>query len=572
MESLYVHQAASDVRRSNRLLGEAARMMEASMPDSAPTSADVVIVGAGVAGLLAAWQLAKSGAKVVVLESGPSVDRGSAVETFRKAVAKTPESAYPDVSYAPRPLTINPSNYYVQDGPDNFKATYERRVGGTTWHWLGTALRLLPNDFRMQSAYGVGVDWPLSYADIEPWYLKAESALGVAGDGSANLGGAPRSGGYPMPPIPQTYLDTQVKSAVASLGYDVAPTPQARNSQTYENRPACCGNASCIPVCPIGAKYDATVHAQLAKAAGATIVEQAIATFVDVNDAGLVTAVRYRRPDGSNHSLSGKLFVIAAHAIETPKLLLMSRTAARPGGVANSSDQVGRNLADHPTQLSWALAKAPLYPYRGPLSTSGIENLRDGPFRKERSAFRIEIGNDGWSWPFGWPTDSAKVLIDRGLRGVELQHALSEQMSREFRVASLNEQLPDPENRIVPAWDKVDAIGVPQPRISYRVDRYAQDGMADARAVHDKIFDAIGVSFRAHADVFQSAGHIIGTYRMGSDPKTSVVDSNSRSHDHPNLYLLGSGVFPTTGTANPTLTIAALALRAAEAMHAQLAM
>ncbi|MEO6990115.1 MAG: GMC family oxidoreductase [Candidatus Baltobacteraceae bacterium] len=536
----------------------------------ADLSADIVIVGAGVAGLLVAWQLAKAGAKVVVLESGPSVDRGKAVETFRAAVAKTPESAYPDVPYAPRPLTVNPNNYYVQDGPDPFKATYERRVGGTTWHWLGTALRLLPNDFRMKSAYGVGVDWPISYAELEPWYAKAEVALGVSGDGKANLGGAPRATPYPLPPIPPTYLDEQIRTAVAHLGYVVAPTPQARNSKAYQNRPACCGNASCIPVCPIGAKYDAGVHAQLATAAGARIVEQAIVFALDLDARGDVSAVRFKHPDGTVHRAIGKVFVIAAHAIETPKLLLLSRSAARPAGVANSSGQVGRNLADHPTQLSWALAKRPLYPYRGPLSTSGIENLRDGSFRRQRSAFRVEIGNDGWSWPFGWPTDSAKVLIDRGLTGAELQAALSDRMAREFRVASLNEQLPDPDNRIVPAWEQLDAIGIPVPRISYRVDRYAQDGMTGARAVHDRIFDAVGVTFRAHADVFQSAGHIIGTYRMGSDRKTSVVDTNSRAHDHANLYLLGSGVFPTTGTANPTLTIAALALRAAVAVQQRL--
>jgi choline dehydrogenase-like flavoprotein len=537
------------------------------MDQPSDLSGDVVIVGAGVAGLLAAWQLAKTGAKVIVIDSGPIVDRGEAVETFRKAVAKTPESAYPDVPYAPRPLTVDPSNYYVQDGPDNFKATYERRVGGTTWHWLGTALRLLPNDFRMHSAYGVGVDWPISYAELEPWYVAAEAALGVAGDGSANLGGAPRTKPYPMAPIPQTYLDTHIRSAVAPLGYVVAPTPQARNSTLYQNRPPCCGNASCIPVCPIGAKYDATVHAALAKAAGALVVDKVIATFVDVSPQGYVQTIRCKLPDGSELTATGNVYAIAAHAIETPKLLLMSRSAAMPNGVANRSGAVGRYLADHPTQLSWALAKQPLYPYRGPLSTSGIENLRDGAFRKTRSAFRIEIGNDGWSWPFGWPTDSSKVLIDQGLRGEALQRALNDQMAREFRVASLNEQLPDPENRIVPAWDSLDALGVPRPRVSYRVDTYAQDGMRDARAVHDKIFDAVGVSFRAHADVFQSAGHIIGTYRMGNDPKTSVVDKNLRSHDHPNLYLLGSGVFPTTGTANPTLTIAALALRAAGEMH-----
>ena len=126
--------------------------------------------------------------------------------------------------------------------------------------------------------------------------------------------------------------------------------------------------------------------------------------------------------------------------------------------------------------------------------------------------------------------------------------------------------MPDPGNRIIPAWSQVDALGIPRPRIAYNVDRYSHDGMAEARRVHDQIFDAMGVTFRKHMDAFQSAGHIIGTYRMGADPKTSVADGNGRSHDHSNLYLVGSGLFSSTGTANPTLTIGALAFKTADAI------
>lgn len=537
---------------------------------SETVTADVLIVGAGVAGSLIAYELAQSGAHVTVLESGPSVDRGEAVDLFRKAVAKVPESAYADVPYAPRPSTLDLRAYYVQDGPDTFAATYERRVGGTTWHWLGTALRLLPNDFKMQTAYGVGIDWPISYDDVAPWYDRAERELGVSGDEKADLGGAPRSGPYPLPPIAQSYLDGRVGVAASKIGLNVAPTPQARNSQAYDDRPPCCGNASCIPVCPIGAKYDGAVHAQKARGKGVRILQQSIAYAVDVAPGGTIEAIRFKRPDGSKHRATAKLFVIAAHAIETPKLLLISRTSAVPNGVANSSGQMGRNLSDHPTQLSWALTKEPVYPYRGPLSTSGIEMLRDGAFRSKRSAFRIEIGNDGWSWPFGWPTDSAKALIDRGLSGAALQRALDERMQREIRFASLNEQLADSQNRIVPDWDSRDAIGIPRPRITYRLDRYALDGMDEAKRMHDRLFDALGVTERHHSPSFQSAGHIMGTYRMGRDPKTSVADADCRSHDHANLYFAGSGLFPTFGTANPTLTIVALALRTADAIRTTL--
>ena len=532
--------------------------------------ADVVIVGAGVAGALIGWKLATAGVKVLILESGPWVNRGTALQTFWAAEAKTPESPYPPVAYAPRPDTTNLKNYYVQEGPDLFSSTYERRVGGTTWHWLGTALRLVPNDFRERSQYRISVDWPISYDDLEPWYTEAEKVLGVSGDSQQSLG-SPRRGPYPLPPIPQTYLDKQWTAAAAKVGLRVQSTPQARNSKPYDGRPACCGSSNCIPLCPIGAKYDGAVHAMKAQKAGAQILDQAVVHLIEIGPDRRVAAVSFKRPDGSVHRVTGKVFVIAAHAIETPKLLLMSRSTAWPNGAANSSDQVGRNLMDHPTQLSWALAKNPVYPYRGPLATSGIEQLRDGSFRRERAAFRIEIGNDGWSWPVADPTGEVPERVKQGLRGQALIAKLNEHVSREVRLASLMEQQPDPENRVTPAFDEVDAIGIPRPRIRYRLDTFTLRGLAEARKVHDQLFDALGVTYRQHWKGFQGAGHVMGTYRMGANAKTSVVDAECRTHDHRNLFLLGSGVFPTVGTANPTLSIAALALRAVEPVRKTLA-
>jgi choline dehydrogenase-like flavoprotein len=531
--------------------------------------ADVVFVGAGVAGLLPAWRLAEAGVRVLVLESGPRVNRAEAVEIYRNAVAKTPESPYPDVPYAPRPSVIALDDYYVQVGPTKFQSNYERRVGGTTWHWLGTTLRHIPSDFELFTRYGVAADWPLTYDDLEPWYHEAEWALGVAGDSDEDFGST-RSGKYPLPPLPLTYLDRQIAAAVAPLGMKVKLTPQARNSITYDGRPPCCGNGTCVPICPIGAKYDAAVHAAKAEAAGAQILEQAVAHRVEVDSGGSVSAIHFKRPDGSEHLARGRVYVIAGNAIETPKLLLISRTDALPNGVANRSDQVGRNLMDHPVQLSWALANEPLYPYRSPLENAGIEDFRDGPFRSERSAFRIAIGEDGWSFPGTPPTGVASELVKQGLRGTALAEAVRRHIEREFRFAILVEQMPLPENRVTPAWDQVDAIGIPRPQIDYRLGEFVERGMAEGRRVADLIFDAIGVSERVHGEQFFGAGHVMGTHRMGSDPATSVVDSSQRSHDHPNLFLLGAGSFPTVGTANPTLTIAALSLMAARTIESDL--
>ena len=531
-----------------------------------PEQADIVVIGAGIAGMLVAWQLARRDAKVLVLEAGPRVDRAAATERFQSAVIKTPEAPYEPTRHAPQPSVIQPDDYFIQVGEDPFRSTYQRRVGGTTWHWLGTALRHRPNDFRLRSTYGVGADWPLGYDELEPWYGEAEQALGVAGDNRIDLGSR-RSRDYPMPPIPMTYLDKQVAAAAERLGLTVRPTPQARNSRDFDDRPACCGNSSCVPICPVGAKYDATVHVRKAEAAGARLIDNAVVVRLEADDEARIAAAVFKRPDGTEDRASGRVFVLAAHAIESPKLLLISRSDRYPDGLANSSGQVGRNLMDHPAQLSWALAPKPVWPYRGPLETSGIEDHRDGDFRRRHAAFRIPIGNDGWTWPGIDPLRVAEELIDGGMRGEDLDRAIRDRVSRQLRLVSLVEQLPDPENRIVPDSDRPDSFGVPRPRIAYRLDDYTRRGMDEGRKVHERVFQAMGATMVRHRDHHEGSGHIMGTLRMGTDAKSSVVNGDLRSHDHPNLFVVGSSVFPSVGTANPTLTIAALSLRCAEAVH-----
>jgi choline dehydrogenase-like flavoprotein len=534
--------------------------------------ADVIIVGAGISGALVAERLAKAGVKVTIVEAGPRVDRGAAVVQFYNALVKVPECAYPNTAYAPHPRSDNLDDYYVQAGPDKFASTYLRQVGGTTWHWLGTCLRLVPDDFRLATRFQRGVDWPIGYDTLQPWYGEAESEIGVAGDSADDLG-SPRTTPYPMPAIPMSYLDQQIAKGFAGTPYEVRSTPQGRNSIVRDERAPCCGNNSCIPICPIQAKYDATVHIARAEAAGAKLLAQGVVTQLEVGPDRRITGVRYKQPDGSAGRLTARVFVLAAHAIEIPKLLLMSQGAHAPDGVANSSDQVGRNLMDHPVQLSYALASQPVWPYRGPLSTSGVENSRSGDWRATRPSFRIEIGNDGWSWPTGAPTTDAQALAAKGLRGAALQKALLERTSREIRFGTLTEQLPDAANRIVPDYGKRDKLGVPRPRITYRLDDYTRAGLAEARKIHEEVFVRMGATSITHNpdDRFQGAGHVMGTARMGTDARTAVVDADLRTFDHPNLFIEGSAVFPTAGAANPTLTIAALALRSVDAIRKTLA-
>lgn len=312
---------------------------------------------------------------------------------------------------------------------------------------------------------------------------------------------------------------------VTALGRAMA---QARNSVVHDHRPACCGSSSCIPVCPVQAKYDATVHLKQAQAAGARLLDQSTVVQLVPDDQGRIRAARFRHWDRSEGQVQAKIFVLACHAIETPRLLLASRTGAWPHGLANGSGQLGRNLMDHPVQLSWALSQDPVYPYRGPLSTSGIENLRDGDFRRTRSAYRIEIGNDGWSWPTGAPITLAASLAGRGLSTSALTRALAHETARHLRLTALTEQLPDPGNRITLDPHKNDRYGIPLPRLHYRVDDYTHHGMAQARKDHQEIFQRMKATAIHHADDFFGAGHIMGTCRMGSDPHQSVVDASSR--------------------------------------------
>lgn len=532
--------------------------------------ADVIIVGAGFAGALLADRLAGAGVGAAVLEAGPRVNRGAAFQTFLNTAIKTPESPYERLPEAEFPDTLDSGHWYRQAGPDVFKSTYLKAVGGTSWHWLGTCVRYVPSDFRMRSDFGRAVDWPIDYAELEPWYVEAERELGVAGDSEEDLG-SPRSGPFPQPPIPGTWLDRVFARALEGTQYQVRLTPQARNSVARDGRPACCGSGTCIPICPVGAKYDAMVHLDRAEIRGAVIHERTTATLIETGAGGRVSAIRFRRPDGSGDLARGRVFILAGNAVETPRLLLHSRSAAAPGGIANGSDQVGRNLMDHPIQLSWALAGEPVWPYRGPMATSGVENLRDGAFRSQRSALRIQISNDGWNWPTGGPVTLADSLTRRGLLGTDLRREIAGHASREVQLAALTEQLPDPENRITLDPQDADPYGVPLPRMHYRVGEYSRAGLDYARDVHDEIFARLNASEVQHSEEFQGSGHVIGTTRMGDDPLDSVVDRNLRSHAHDNLFLVGAGVFPTASTANPTLTIAALALRAAEQVKAELA-
>jgi choline dehydrogenase-like flavoprotein len=542
---------------------------------------DVVIIGSGVAGALVGWKLAEARRSVLILEAGEQ--GGSRAELVEKYAATTNKSlGSPYVASDPKkipgpeqyggtqkpaPISVR-DDYYDQVGNDDYLSTYERRVGGTTWHWLGHTPRLLPNDFNMNSLYGVGQDWPLSYAQLEPWYCEAEKALGVAGDDAqwANVHGAFRSQQFPMPPIWTSFSDDYIIQKVdgrpiLGVPVHVLATPAARNSLPYDDRPPCAGNGTCIPICPIGAKYDASVHLKKALNSGATLRPQCVVTKLHVDPDDFVRRVTYRPWNGPEHTVSGQFVIVAANSIETPKLLLLSADERVPNGVANSSDQVGRNLMDHLQKSVFAKMRDPVFPFRGPPSTAGIETFRDGPFRRNVGAFRISLDNDGW-FSRSSPYADAEQLVQQGLFGVDLQRALRDAVVHQMRVSCSTEVLPDPDNRVTLS-DQLDTSGIKRPRITFKRAKYTLDALDKALDAINEILSAAGGTVCAIGQI-GGAGHIMGTCRMGADATKAVVDAEGRSFDHKNLFILGSSTFPTCGTANPTLTIAALALRTAD--------
>jgi choline dehydrogenase-like flavoprotein len=595
---------------------------------------DAVIVGAGVSGAMIAKQLGLAGKRVLILEAGDGIPTNidGFMERFYMSSAKVPEIPYtpdlfqpnggltdPTTLNAGRPtvLTLDKSNwqnpneaYLIQKGPLAFASTYERIAGGTMRHWLGTSLRFVPNDFKMKSVYNQEVDWPFGYDELESWYGAAEHEIGVSANvaDQAYLGITfPPGYSYPMQTIPASLVDEAVTTGIAGMSIDNIPlsvteTPAGRNSQPYQSRRVCAGNTNCIPICPIQAKYDPSITLNDALDTGhVELRSKCVVNDVLIDANGRVTQVNYITydtaggPKTGTGIAKGKVFVLAAHAVETPKLMLMSKNGGRTAkGLGNHSGQVGLNLMDHPLYLAWAQTTNPVYPYRGPLATSGIENLRDGAFRKERAAYRIEIGNEGWNFsitdPYTTGLDFINGMNSSGLNGKNealfgsaLTTAYNNAFTRQFRLGFLVEQSPESYSTVTLS-DIKDHLGLPRPQINYNLSDYTKKGIISARDTADRIFKNMGATqFTTVADPksptvfevpgetdpkrkyinFYGSGHIVGTCCMGTTKDNSVVDRDLRSWDHKNMFIAGSTVFPTVATGNPTLTIAALALRAA---------
>ncbi|WBO21344.1 GMC family oxidoreductase [Sphingomonas abietis] len=527
------------------------------MPDT--LSADVVVIGSGICGALAARKLAQAGASVLMLEAGPRVSRAQLVHNFRRSARKSDlVAAYPYSPLAPHPDYQPADNgYLVQAGPYPYKPEYLRVVGGTSWHWAAQAWRLMPNDFRLASLYGVGRDWPIGYDDLEPHYFEAETIMGVSGPID---NGSPRTRPFPMDPVEPSWLEQRFRDRLAPEFHMITNTT-ARNSRSYDGRPACCGNNNCMPICPIDAQYHGGLAAESAERSGVRLIPQAVVYQLEHDAAGRIVAARYYDWDKVSHRVTAKSFVLAANAIETPKLLFLSASGKYPDGLANRSGTLGRHLMDHPSSAITFEVDEPLWPGRGPVSPCSIQQFRDGDFRADHAGFRVDLSNGSRV------ASIAADLIKAGVSGTDLDARIRHRAAREVSIKNVLEQLPDPDNRVTLS-DRKDALGLPTPRLSYSFDDYVHRGMAAAKQVYTRIAERMGgTNIRFSPDgQYSNNQHITGTLSMGHDPATSVTDAVGRAHDHANLWMVGTGVMPTVATCNSTLTAVALALRSVDAM------
>jgi choline dehydrogenase-like flavoprotein len=582
---------------------------------------DVVIVGSGIAGAIVAKELSQQGKTVLILEAGKTKDLTIAgfqsyVDTFYSAVAKDANSPYPKNPNALSPNDIG--DYFVERGPMKLGGSYTRVPGGTTMHWEAKTPRMLPEDFNLRSIYGQGLDWPIKYEDLMPYYRKAEQEIGVSGDTEEQKKlGIPFEDGYvfPMEKLPPSYLDQKVIEKVHGTKVDLydetlelsfSTFPQGRNgvpNPKYDNgnlfvpdgvtsiNPVqygerCQGNANCVPICPVQAKYDA--RRTLAKAFQTGRVHQlsqAVAFKVEVNpDNGRVRAIHYKRyedPNSPQHTIGiaqGTLFVLAANAVENARLMLASE-------LPSTSGLMGCHLMDHPFTLAWALMPEVTGTMRGPIVTSGIGTFRKGSLRHKQSAFAVDIHNDGWGWATGSPyTEVLDAVDNKNKYGEELRQTLISRISRQLLLAFMCELPPDPNNRVTIDPKYKDQLGNYRPVISFNISDYSLRTLAYTRKLSRVIFQRLGAEDYTHYDpsdpayfefegegyFYKGGNHFSGTHIMGTTEYNSVIDKYLRCWDHQNLYLVGAGSMPTIGSSNTTLTVAALSFVAAEQMLKEL--
>lgn len=540
-----------------------------STPRRPSERVDVCVIGAGPAGALVAHELATQNYEVVVLEAGPRFDPADHRQRMEQAI---------------RPA-FGRDDVWDMGGPrDAFSASGERTyplnvarvkgIGGSTLHWQGMVMRLHEADFRRQSRDGVAADWPIEYADLREYYARAERSLGVAGSAD-NPFSPPREATFPLPAFPPSYSDSLFAEACERLGIVTHSVPNARNSAAYDGRSACVGYGTCQPVCPSGAKYSADVHVTKAQRQGARVVDRAPVQRLETDESGrrVETAV-YTTPDGREYRQSARRFVLACGGVETPRLLLLSRSSTHPDGLANGSGTVGRFFMDHLFAGAGGRLDQPTRQNHVGFNTTESHQFYDDPGRATNGTASDIPGSDADLGPiklefFNYAGPSpVEMALTAEEWGDSLLSELRSAYGNHIAVGGLVGQLPSRTNRVTLDTTRTDNHGNPVPDLQWRLDDRTRRTISRANTIQHAILDELGatVDWTVGPENTGPAYHHMGTTRMGTNPATSVVNPRLRTHEVSNLYIAGSSAFTTGGAMNPTLTIAALALKCADSV------
>ena len=512
----------------------------AQFPDG--EAVDFAIVGSGAGGATLAAKLAESGFSVVVFDAGPfwrPLDEFASDELEQQKLYWTD----PRITGGEDPIALGANNS-------------GRGVGGSTVHFAMVSLRFRPERFKSRSLLGYGVDWPISYEEIRPYYVEAERALKVAGPVRYPWG--PRRGPYPYRPHEINAAGLVLARGAEKLGVKWCATPLATVSAPRGKSPPCVYRGFCIYGCSTNAKQSAlVVWIPRALKAGAEVRDMAMVGRIEAGADGLVSGVHYHR-EGAWRFQAARNVVVAGYSIETPRLLLNSASPAFPDGLANSSGLVGTHLMTHASPGVWATFEEEIRWYKAPPSLAICEHWNyadEGKAAPGGYAFMSQ-----GPLPMGWAETvaSAKGLWGAGLRAEMMKY------NHMAGLAPVAETEPRAQNRVELAGE-TDGYGLPIPKVTFS---YSETDRALGR--HAIGFMSEMLEAAGGRDLWTSpdTSHLLGTCRMGSDPATSVVDADGRAWDIRNLWICDGSLFPTSGGVNPSLTIQALACRMADRIAA----
>jgi choline dehydrogenase-like flavoprotein len=515
------------------------------VPD--PEHADVLIVGAGASGGVAARRLAERGVRVVCLEQGEWADPAA----FRGAEPDWELAIRKDWSSSPN-VRQRPADYPIDLTESDMSVGNFNGVGGGTVLFAGVWPRLLPSDFHRRRAQGVADDWPLTYDELAPYYEATDRAVGVSGLGgnpAYPLGPEP-----PLPPLPIGRAGLLLARAHAQLGWHWWPESNAILSTEYDGRHRCVQRGTCGAGCSEGAKGSTDVtHWPAAVAAGARLITNARVCRLVTDERGLVAGAEWFDAEGRARFASADVVLCAANGVGTARLLLLS------GGLANSSGLVGRRLMLHPIAMIAGFFDDELASWQGQYG-GAIQSLE---FYETRAG-RDHAGAAKWSLaPTGGPVGVALAPGRRPFLGPDHHRIMRERFGRGAQWIVLCEDFPDEENRVELSNDVADSCGVAAPKVVYRISEDTRQCM-DFNI--DRAIESLTAAGAHSTDAVRlhNNSHLLGTARMGDDPRTSVVDRWCIAHDVPNLGVVDGSVFVTAGAVNPTSTICALALRATD--------